>query len=58
MRQRLRDQQGIGDHGQPGDPREPAGQLLRSGPGADDDGLALLDETGREIGDCRLLRGR
>lgn len=58
MGQRLGDQQGVGDDGQTGDPGEPAGQLLGGRSGADDDGLALFDEAGREIGDGRLLRGR
>ncbi|CAM5691815.1 hypothetical protein SANTM175S_07068 [Streptomyces antimycoticus] len=42
----------------PGTRASLAGQLLRGGSGADDHGLALVDETGCEIGDGRLLRGR
>ncbi len=58
MGQRLGDEEGVGDHGQAGYAREPAGQLLGGRTGADDDGLALFDEARREIGDGRLLRGR
>lgn len=41
----------------PGDPREPAGQLLRGRTGTDDDGLTFLHEAGGQVGDGRLLRG-
>lgn len=58
MGQRLGDKKGVGDDGEPGNACEPAGQLLRGRSRADDDGLALFDEAGREIGDGRLLRGR
>ncbi|GAA3087376.1 hypothetical protein GCM10020254_34820 [Streptomyces goshikiensis] len=54
----LRDQQGVGDDGQAGHPREPAGQLLGGGTRADDHGLAFFDEARRDIGDGGLLRRR
>lgn len=56
MGQRLCDQQGVGDDGQSGDPREPAGQLLRGRTGTDHHGFAFFDEARGEIGDGRLLR--
>jgi hypothetical protein len=55
--QGLGDEQRVGHHREPGDAGQPAGELLGRRTGADHDGLALFDETGREIGDGRLLRG-
>lgn len=58
MGEGLGHQQGIGDDGQTGHPREPACQLLRRGTRPHHDGFALFDEARGEIGDGRLLRGR
>ncbi len=58
MGQGLGDEQRVGDDGQSGHAGEPAGQLLRRGARADDDGLALFHEAGRDIGNGGLLRRR